>query len=113
MDISRVVQIKKNVYVCLEQNDLTIASYFAYPGSRVVCLKDQNLYIHLGNNHWGVMPLNSSSSAMVIKAQSDWAERDVLSEQYIKNKPDIPDDISDLTDIYEILNNGVEIVRLG
>lgn len=52
-----------------------------------------------GNRQWGLLPSNQGEQ----NVQADWNETDTSSDAYIKNKPEIPENIS--TIVNETINN--------
>ena len=56
-------------------------------------------YVHTDNNFTTTLKnkLDGISSGAEVNVQADWSVTDTSSDAYIKNKPDIPDSTSDLT----------------
>lgn len=63
MNLNNVVQIDKDCYSIKQKNDLKDLNYIVNTGSHVHCLEDDNTYVYLGENRWGLIENKDSGSS--------------------------------------------------
>lgn len=63
MNLNNVVQIDKDCYSIKYKNDLKDLNYIVNTGSHVHCLEDDNTYVYLGGNRWGLIKNKDDGSS--------------------------------------------------
>ena len=63
MNLNNVVQIDKDCYSIKYKNDLKDLNYVVNTGSHVHCLEDDNTYVYLGENRWGLIENKDGGSS--------------------------------------------------
>ena len=63
MNLNNIVQIDKDCYSIKQKNDLKDLNYIVNTGSHVHCLEDNNTYVYLGENRWGLIENKDSGSS--------------------------------------------------
>lgn len=63
MNLNNIVQIDKDCYSIKQKNDLKDLNYIVNTGSHVHCLEDDNTYVYLGENRWGLIENKDSGSS--------------------------------------------------
>ena len=63
MNLNNVVQIDKDCYSIRYKNDLKALNYMVNTGSHVHCLEDDNTYVYLGGNSWGLIKNKDDGSS--------------------------------------------------